>query len=536
MKRLGFFIILLLLIMGCTSKGKYTMMRAGLDSINMLNRTYQPFTIADVEPYVHFFDTHGTPNDRMLAHYLLGRAYYDHGEAPMALKCYQQATEHSDTTRDDCDYAQLSRVYAQMSRIYQDQGLYREGLYHGRLAERNAWKGGDTLTALICYEQEGYVYFGLEQTDSFVYVMKEAARKYNQYGHPTKAVIALGTLIGTLVDRGDVHEAKMYMDKYESGAGRFDSLGNIESGREIYYKSKGLYYLHVNRLDSAEYWFRKELHDGKDFNNQHAGAKGLAGLYQILHKPDSVAKYYQYAYEMNDSIYTKRTAKEIERIKAMYDYTRHQEKARQESEKAILANKRLLVCILVLLAIILLASWLYIARKEIVYKYKKAINELEIFRAENEELRNDTSANIQQITENEMRIKQLEKKLGRYGKLVYFGSEKVENNLRLSPNYQKIRDIAIKGKAIQESEWDVVRQLITEYFPECYDFLVSKLKINSVEYQICSLLRLHFKTGEIANMLNVTPPYISKVSTEILRNLFNKKGSSKDLAKELKDF
>lgn len=49
MKRLGYYITWLLVIIGCTTKGKYTMMRSGLDSINMLNRTYQPFTIADVE-------------------------------------------------------------------------------------------------------------------------------------------------------------------------------------------------------------------------------------------------------------------------------------------------------------------------------------------------------------------------------------------------------------------------------------------------------------------------------------------------------
>jgi hypothetical protein len=140
------------------------------------------------------------------------------------------------------------------------------------------------------------------------------------------------------------------------------------------------------------------------------------------------------------------------------------------------------------------------------------------------------------ITENEERISQLKKKLGRYGKLVYFGSEKVENDLMLSPNYQKIRDIAYRGKVIQKSEWDMIYHLIIEYFPGYYDFLTSRLEVNSIEYQICSLLRLHFKTVEIANMINVTPPYISKISTEVMKKLFKKKGSSKELAKELKNF
>jgi predicted transcriptional regulator len=59
------------------------------------------------------------------------------------------------------------------------------------------------------------------------------------------------------------------------------------------------------------------------------------------------------------------------------------------------------------------------------------------------------------------------------------------------------------------------------------------MEVDSTEHQICLLLRLHFKAGEIANMLGVTPPYISKTSTEILENLYGKKGSSKELYKEL---
>ena len=140
MKRLIRYIIVLLVLSSCIGDGKYTAMRKGLDSINMLNRNGQPFTIADVEPYVRFFDNHGTPNDQLLAHYLLGRAYYEHGEAPMAMKCYQEATELADTTNTDCDYAQLCRVYAQMADIFYRQGLYRQQLIYETIAEKFAWR------------------------------------------------------------------------------------------------------------------------------------------------------------------------------------------------------------------------------------------------------------------------------------------------------------------------------------------------------------------------------------------------------------
>ena len=93
MKHLLSVVIILLALTCCTSEADRIRMRAGLDSINMRNRNDQPFTVGDVEPYVDFFDEHGTANDRLLAHYLLSRAYHDHGEAPMALQCYHDAID-----------------------------------------------------------------------------------------------------------------------------------------------------------------------------------------------------------------------------------------------------------------------------------------------------------------------------------------------------------------------------------------------------------------------------------------------------------
>ena len=141
-------------LVGCTTDAERNRMRSGLDSINARNRTDQPFTPQDVQPYVQFFDSHGNANDRLLAHYLLGRAYHEKGDAPMALECYQHAIDCADTTAmNDKDFAQLSRVYAQMAEIFYYQGLYREQLSHEKLSVHNAWKGKDTLAALMSYEQ-----------------------------------------------------------------------------------------------------------------------------------------------------------------------------------------------------------------------------------------------------------------------------------------------------------------------------------------------------------------------------------------------
>ena len=533
MKHLLSVVIMLLALTCCTSEADRIRMRAGLDSINMRNRNDQPFTVSDVEPYVTFFDEHGTANDRLLAHYLLGRAYYDHGEAPAALQSYQDAIDCADTLISDCDYAQLARVYGQMAQVFYQQGQHRQQLNYEQRSVIYAWKGKDTLLALRNYEQEFYAFSELGMMDSAITVIKDVAKQYTEYGLSSDAAISIGAIIKPLIDKGNFLQAYNCMRTYESNSGLFDLYGNIEAGREIYYDVKGLYFLHINILDSAEHYFRKELNVGKDFNNQHAASYGLSKVYEKYHKIDSVAKYTLYAYAMNDSTHAQSRTKEVERIQAMYDYTRQQEIASLESEKAALANRKLLISFIVLLAVLLLSSWLYIARKELIEELQATSSELDRIKNENFKLKRDASANQQQITENEKRIKQLEKKLGRYGKLVYFGVDKAEYDLKKSPDYLLIQETAYKGHKLSSEDWDTISNLVNEYLPGFYDFILSQLKIDSTEYRICILLRLHFKAGEIANMLGVTAPYISKTSTEILLNMYAKRGSSKELYKVL---
>jgi len=451
----------------------------------------------------------------------------------MALQCYHDAIDCADTTAADCDYAQLARVYGQMAGIFYYQGLYRGQLENTMMSVQYAWKGKDTLLALMNYEQESFAYINLGMQDSALFIVDDVASKYLSYGFSINSAIALGCVTRILVNRKEYVKARNYMDIYESNSGLFDTQGNIVSGREVYYSVKGLYYLYTNKLDSAEYYFRKELRDGKDFNNQNSAAKGLVKLYQRLHQPDSVAKYSVYAYAMSDSVYAHRTEKEVERIQAMYDYSRHQRKAYVESLMAARANKLLLISIISLLAILLLATWLYIARKKVIEILKTTSAKLDEIRMENKTLKQNAADNQLRINENEKRIKLLEKKLGRYGKIIYFGTGKAEECLNSSSTYLRFKEMARRGEKLSDSEWDSLYNVVNEYFSGFQDFMMTHFKIGSTEYRICVLLRLHFKPGEIANMLGVTPPYISKLSTAILDEFWKEKGSSKELYKEL---
>ena len=102
--------------------GKHFRMQYLLHRTNAQNKTNIIFTSDSVaKELVDHFDSHGTTNERVLAHYLLGRAYSDMGEAPKAINSFQDAINAADTTAKDFDFYTLGCVYSQMATVYHRQ-------------------------------------------------------------------------------------------------------------------------------------------------------------------------------------------------------------------------------------------------------------------------------------------------------------------------------------------------------------------------------------------------------------------------------
>lgn len=540
MKHLLTIIVLLLALTCCTTESGRNHMRSELDSINQRNRNDQPFTVADVEPYVRFFDAHGTPNDRLLAHYLLGRAYYEAGEAPMALECYQKAIECADTASKDCDYPQLSRVYAQMAQIFYDQGLYREQLAFQRLSSKNAWIGKDTLAALLSYEQESQAYRKLNMPDSSLYVCQNVYLLYRKNGYNNYAARTLGYTLRELIHRKKFDKARKYMQIYESESGFFDSYGNIQKGREVYYSIKGLYFLHRNILDSAEYYFRKELREGKDFNNQNAGAMGMASLYQRLHRPDSASIYFEYAYAMNDSMHAQKATKEIENIQAMYNYTRHQDIANREQKKA---NQRTIVIWICFGIIIIICLLTFIISRELTrkrkvaeQKYLQSQSVIEQAQSDIVKLRKNAETNRELISEKEQIIREQETILKSLLQRDTKSQSLADRRLKTTVIFGKFEQLSVIGQKPTNVEWEQMEDQLFKYYPGFKDFMSRHTHLlNDKEYKTCLLIRLGFKPKMVSNMLGVDPSYITNIRTEMTQKLFYLSGNSKSFDMMLKE-
>ena len=202
-------------------------MQCRLYRLSAENKLDTVFRSADeAEHLVAYFDRKGTPNERMLAYYLLARAYSDMGEAPAAIEHFKIASECADTTSSDCDYRQLSRVYSQMSLVFHYQRMLQEELNSIDQGVNYALQGKDTLTAIALISSKSSVYNWMGKKDSVLYYNDLAYSLYKKHGFPDFAAQSLSTSIDILAERGETDKAREYLNIYESQSGFFDEIPN----------------------------------------------------------------------------------------------------------------------------------------------------------------------------------------------------------------------------------------------------------------------------------------------------------------------
>ena len=293
-------------------------------------------------------------NDRMLAHYLLGRCYSDMHEAPAALQEFLNAAEAADTTSTGCDYKTLSLIHSQCGGVYSSLFMKRQSLEEDMLAAHYALVSKDTFTYFTLLNLIADDYGNLGKPDSLINIKKECETFFRKKGYNDFAAVTIGSCAYAYLQKGMLDKAKDCLDIYKMESGLFLGNGEVQKGHEIYYFTMAKYYMADDILDSAQYYFRKELTNATDNNNRIAAMQGLAELYGRLHDNDSVAKYATLCYALNDSTYKESKMAYMLEMKASFDYTRLQKSEAVKNEQLLREQqtKRTLLFLLILAAII----------------------------------------------------------------------------------------------------------------------------------------------------------------------------------------
>jgi hypothetical protein len=555
-------------------------MRYDLLEAKAQNKAFIPFTTDSIaKDFTIYYDNNGSANERMLAHYLLGCAYRDLGEAPHAIDCYLTAISKADTTAKDCDFYTLSCVYAQMADIYYQQLLLSNNIESLKKASGYALRAHNPFFAILNYHKTCNAYILLNKTDSAKIVINEAIRQYRLKGFSQKALQAFSTLIYIYVNNHEnLSEAKTLMDEYEAECSFFDKNHELPPSKRQYYYYKGQYFEGVHQLDSAEYYYRKVYYPLMPPVAQNPMYKGLLNVFTKRHQTDSIAKYAKLYCDANDSSIAKKDQDLTAHMAANYNYNRYQRQA-LDNERRAHHTQLLLIGILIITSVT--ASIIYIKwnnnkkkQEELRQKKQQELDDLkteyanatdnynknlhtlqlldkvhqEVIAAIQEELNTTKSEtesykskiyeinrqyedNKQELTQENEFLKTKIEELKR--------QEGIRKQITVSQQFTKTEIVKRLFYLVDhplvdmtEKEWQELIEAASNYYPALLHDLTNSPKISQQEVRTCLLVCLSLRESDIARLTKTSAQRVTNWKAVINKELF-KDSSARSLYKNL---
>ncbi len=535
MKKLTYILLMLLVLSACTDRQEYAAMRHGLDSINERNRNDEAFSVSDVQPYLEFFNRHGEPNDQMLANYMMGSAYRDEGNAPMALKFFRFATELADTTADNCDYRILSRVYGQIAHLFHIQRSPNLELAAQHKAIQYAWIAKDTVSAIIFTENLAKPYHMLNQMDSALYFSQKAASLFKAIGRTELAVRTLGLDIDIYLRQENYNLAKEAIEEYENKSLFFDEHGNIVEGKESFYNFKGIYFEGVGQRDSAEYYYRKLLFYSHNLNSKEAAYKGLLSIYQKSKNGDSIAKYSNLYCQANDSASFAHSADEITRMQAIYNYDESERRAKQEEKKAEQAKTGIVAILAVGVVILAIGAFFYQQYRnkkkaeiqQLNNDYGRALLEYNKLSAELERMKQQDDS---LILDKQQEVEELKARLHTYQAALQTNGTSQQLSVfqesSIMQTFRKKSKVSPQTSLPTETEWKRLVSQFSRSLPYAYAALGRDVILSTNELRVCILLLSGFKIADVAVLLGTSPQSVTNLKARANNKLFGESSAS----------
>lgn len=148
--------------------------------------------------------------------------------------------------------------------------------------------------------------------------------------------------------------------------------------------------------DSAEILFRRLLNPNFDRNLHEAGYRGLYLLYKSIGQKDSLAKYADLGYQLNEASYASKATKDMQQMQALYNYTRSQKEANDMKDRADRIKLMLMGAIVVLL---LLIFYIYYRKKQEESRQREHQMQLLAYTTEINKLKENRERTLAQIAQ-----------------------------------------------------------------------------------------------------------------------------------------
>ena len=500
-----------------------------------MNKAYIDFTSdSTMLEVVDYYEQHGSANEKMLAYYILGCVYRDMHEAPMALEYYNKATELADTTAKDCDYATLCRIYSQMGFLFAKQHLPHQELASLDKAVKYAYLAKDTLNAIRYYQNKQAIYANQNKLDSAIIINNQAAKLFKQIGALKEANIAFGCNFEYYLKKKMLKEAEEAFKAYLST--NYHGNDNWKDAYAYILYERGSYYMALGKMDSAYSCLKQSFEQSKSFSNLAASTRGLAQYYAKTSNPVLAAKYALLSSAYNDSDLIATRQGQLQQVQAMYNYNRNKDIAYKAQLKA--EQRMSIIYIVIICAILLFIVSISIYRKRLRLRNKRIamvqkmyndsvqqLNEAQQELLKLQDLNENTIATL--VKEKEETIQKLQMEVKKYEEAnIGHNLLELEKQLKQSPIYQQL--VYLENHPLEKmtkNDWSNLEETVEKFV---YGFADLKQKLNTKEYHICLLVKLHFSPSTISSLIGTSLSDISNSRRRMLAKICGNSGNGKD--------
>lgn len=462
---------------------------------------------------VAYYNRNGSDNEKMQSQYLLGCIYRDMNDAPKAIECYNYVLEHFSDIDSQEGYKLLALSYGEKADLLYAQLLLPKAIAAYNNAILYSEKCNDSLLLANNYNYKSFAYSLLNMYDSAIVANETSTKILLALNRKTDAAIVYGCNMINYLKKKDFVKLKKAVDMYELNSGLFHN-GEIEKGKEIFYYFKASYYLNVNNLDSASYYFYKDLSLCSDYNNKHAATEGLAQVYTLVNNKDSMAKYTTLASAWNDSLYLNKNSELSAKNEALYSYNSY----KRSAAKSMYENQTTKFSyriVLVLIVILILLGIFFIRKKtqKVWWRHNQLLTKMKKYRDESKSIAdNKILENTKLDRDNRKEELELTIHLAIEDRdiLKHFDELLIPQNVQLHPN---------------QNDWTNIIILMKKYKPKTYDFLTTTMSLSAQELKVCILVVFGYTSGDIAILLQTTSQRVSNIKSTLGIKLFNTSGA-----------
>ena len=405
---------------------------------------------------------------------------------------------------------------------------------------RYSLMAGDTLVSLHGRLLCNSAYYTLADTAAIFSNSEEVRRQYLALGLIHEAVRTYPTPITVAVENEQYQRARKMMNEYEQLSGLFAADGFFtDTTRAQYHSFKGHYYLGIHEIDSAELQFRHIMPNRPLAIDAY---RGLIAVYREKGNNDSVQKYSILFEKQAVELLQHTRQMAIAQTKGMYDYSRQEKIAQEQSVKAQQRGYIIIGTLVLMLVLAILFAKTRKRRKlqliQTTNAYLQTQKEIASIQEELTFLRNHCQ-NLEGaqvlLKSKEAQMQQMEDMLERYkerlGYPICENDQEALNNAEIVQHLHEICQMqsskengilkVVSPRACEEAEWQELFAAIKKYHYSFYHRITTVTHLPKLQYKVCVLTRLGFTPTEMAILLDTTIQNISNARSKLVRRLFN---------------